>query len=291
MGLCSVQHRRRYIQLVLLSCVMIAAAAAYLFTWLQSLRKAMICAVDRLWDLRKEKASSPIGAYLESIDKDRLELIRNHVHYFDFYVCIGLPTAVVLLLLAMACLASRPSPRYRILAPVMVLTCLLLLAYVAFHLGACTLSLTHDRPLFTDRWDEVTEFCPRESLTLATSVADARMALREAQVAGGAVSAPNATLNSLLETQREFTELCGCLDDVPGALGNLAGPGAAGVFAGLLGLFALGGVSRTTGCCRKPRSKRVEPDGDAATDGAKGGATKDEEEGDDDESEEESSED
>ena len=50
-------------------------------------------------------------------------------------------------------------------------------------------------------------------------------------------------------------------------------------------------VSRTTGCCRKPRSKRVEPDGDAATDGAKGGATKDEEEGDDDESEEESSED
>lgn len=291
MSLCSVQHRRRYIQLVLLSCVMVAAAAAYLFTWVQSLRKAMICAVDRLWELRKEKMSSPIGAYLASVDKDRLELIRNHVHYFDFYVCIGLPTAVVGLLLATACLAARPSPRYRILAPLLVLANLLLLVYVAFHLGTCTLALSHDRPLFTDRWKEITDFCPSQALTLATSVADARQAVSAARDAGDAVTAPNATLNSLLETQREFTELCGCLGDVPGALGNLAGPGAAGVIAGLVAWFALGGVSRTTGCCRKPRSKRVEPDGGAPAASKGGAATEDLEEGDDDESEEEESED
>ena len=224
--------------------------AIYTFLSVQPLTTLVKDMVPKAITLVNSAAVSSLGGdIMSAVNVSVLEAVRNYVAYLDF-AAMGPALISMMMLLISSLISCFSSDGYCCSKVFIFFSDLILLLTFAYYVVIAGLGVLHDRPVLTDRWNDITDICLTSRPQLAAAVTEAQAAVdMSSGFAPGTLGTLEATLGEATQALTFFDGLCADLVAVPGRLQQLTGPGLVGLGLTIIAYILVNGMCCATGCC------------------------------------------
>ena len=260
-GICTSRHMRKWQLLTMLAALAYIGVAIFTFMQMSGLTSLVKDMMPKAIALITGSFSSSLGngGVLGGINPDILLAVRNYVAYLDFAAMGPALFSAVMMLLA-ALISCFSGSGYCCSKVFIVLSDVFVLLTLGYYLFVAGLGLLHDRPVLTDRWQDILSLCTENRPLLTQALAEAQASIDAASgMTPGTVGTIQAQLDYATSALTNFDGLCSDLGSVPLKLQQLTWPGIVGFGVSVTALVLLNGLCCATGCCRSPNAPAKAP--------------------------------